>query len=157
PEELHLQKMCGIVWCYGGPEASAAKAFEPVRELRPALDGVAAMPLPALQSAFDALYPPGDQWYWRADFVDEIPDAAIEAHVEHAAQLPTWKSTMHLYPIDGAAARVGRNDTPWAYRDAKWAQVIVGVDPDPAAAPLIKQWTTDYFDALHPYSMGGAY
>jgi FAD/FMN-containing dehydrogenase len=128
-----------------------------VRELHPELDGLAPMPLPALQSAFDGLYPHGDQWYWRADFVDEISDAAIDAHVEHGARLPTWKSTMHLYPIDGAASRVGRADTPWAYRDAKWAQVIVGVDPDPASAPALKQWSVDYYDALHPHSMGGAY
>jgi FAD/FMN-containing dehydrogenase len=64
---------------------------------------------------------------------------------------------MHLYPIDGAASRVGSDATPWAYRDARWAQVIVGVDPDPANASSLKQWTVDYFDALHPHSMGGAY
>ncbi len=60
-------------------------------------------------------------------------------------------------PINGAAQRVGRNDTPWTYRDAKWAQVIVGVDPDPANNEKIISWTREYFDALHPYSAGGAY
>jgi FAD/FMN-containing dehydrogenase len=64
---------------------------------------------------------------------------------------------MHLYPIDGAASRVPSDATPWAYRDAKWAQVIVGVDPDPANAALIRQWCVDYWEATHPYSMGGAY
>jgi FAD/FMN-containing dehydrogenase len=157
PEELHMHKMCGVVWCYSGPPEEADEAFRPVRELRPELDGLSPMPLPALQSAFDGLYPHGDQWYWRADFVKEISDAAIEAHVEHGSRLPTWKSTMHLYPIDGAASRVGPHATPWAYRDAKWAQVIVGVDPDPDSAPALRQWTVDYFDALHPHSMGGAY
>jgi Berberine and berberine like len=95
--------------------------------------------------------------HWRADFVKEISDQAVEAHVEHASRMPTWKSTMHLYPIDGAAARVGGDATPWAYRDAKWGQVIVGVDPDPANTPALKQSTVDYFGALHPHSMGGAY
>ena len=157
PEELHLKKVCGVVWCYAGPPQDADEAFKPVRELHPDLDGIGPMPLPVLQSMFDGLYPHGDQWYWRADFVKEISDEAVEAHVEHASRLPTWKSTMHLYPIDGAASRVGGDATPWAYRDAKWGQVIVGVDPDPANAPALKQWTVDYFDALHPHSMGGAY
>jgi FAD/FMN-containing dehydrogenase len=157
PEELHMQKMCGIVWCYVGSQDRAEEAFKPVRELRPELYGVGPMPLPALQSAFDGLYPHGDQWYWRADFVKEISDGAIDAHVEHSARLPTWKSTVHLYPIDGAASRVGRDETAWAYRDARWAQVIVGVDPDPASAPALRQWTVDYHEALHPHSMGGAY
>ena len=64
---------------------------------------------------------------------------------------------MHLYPIDGAAADPGKTDTPWAYRDAKWAEVIFAVDPDPAKAELIKRWTVDYWEATHPFSAGGAY
>jgi hypothetical protein len=64
---------------------------------------------------------------------------------------------MHLYPIDGAAARVGADDTAWDYRDARYAQVIVGVDPDPARAGELRDWTVAYWEALHPYSMGGAY
>ena len=93
---------------------------------------IQAMPLPALQSVFDALYPPGHQWYWRADFVNELSDKAIALHVEHGARLPTLQSTMHLYPINGAVHEVGTNDTAFSYRDANWAEVIVGVDPDPA-------------------------
>jgi FAD/FMN-containing dehydrogenase len=158
PEELHLQKMCGVVWCFSGPEDEADAALAPARDWAPvALDGVQAMPLPMLQGAFDALYPPGDQWYWRADFVAEIPDEAVERNVEFGERLPTWKSTMHLYPIDGAVHDVGESDTAWAYRNAGWAQVMVGVDPDPASAEALKSWTIDYWGALHPYSAGGAY
>jgi hypothetical protein len=158
PEELHLKKMCGVVWSHAGTPAEAEEALAPARKWAPvALDGVQPLPLPALQSAFDALYPPGDQWYWRADFVDEISDEAIDLHKSFGEQLPTWKSTMHLYPIDGAASRVGNDETPWAYRDSKWAQVIVGVDPDPANAEAITAWTIEYWEALHPHSAGGAY
>ena len=157
PEELHLRKVCGVLWCYCGSEDDPACLREARAFGRPLLDGVGPAPLPALQSAFDAVYPPGDQWYWRGDFVKEIPNDAIARHVEHGAAMPTWKCTMHLYPIDGAAARVDPDTTPWAYRDAKWAQVIVGVDPDPANADAIRQWCVDYWEATHPYSMGGAY
>jgi hypothetical protein len=158
PEELHMKKMCGVVWCYGGTAEDAQRVLAPTREWAPvALDGVQPMPLPVLQGAFDALYPPGDQWYWRADFVREIPDEAVARHVEFGEALPTWKSTMHLYPIDGASSRVPDDETAWSYRDARWAQVIVGVDPDPANAEKIEAWTIEYWDALHPYSMGGAY
>jgi len=157
PEALHMKKVCAVVWCStaGGPRTESL--LREARALKPALDGVMEVPFPMAQGAFDALYPPGYQWYWRADYVAEIPDAAVARHAEFGSALPTPFSTMHLYPSDGAAARVPGDATPWAYRDAKWTQVIVGVDPDPKNAALIKKWTVDYFDALHPHSMGGAY
>ena len=64
---------------------------------------------------------------------------------------------MHLYPIDGAVHDVGEDETPFAYRNSRWAEVIVGVDPDPGKAAAITQWTQDYWEALHPHSAGGAY
>ena len=158
PEHLHNKKMCGVVWCYTGPLDQAEEVFKPIRAFGPpALDLVGPMPHPVLQGMFDALYPPGLQWYWRADFVNELSDEAIALHVKHGSRMPTMHSSMHMYPIDGAAHRVGNDETPWAYRDANWAEVIVGVDPDPANNERIVPWTKDYWAALHPYSAGGAY
>jgi FAD/FMN-containing dehydrogenase len=158
PENLHLKKMCGIVWACTAPQPQAEEMFKPIRAFKkPALDFAGPLPQPALQSMFDPIYPPGLQWYWRADFVNELSDAAIVQHVRFGQALPTMHSTMHLYPINGAAARVGKNETAWNYRDANWAQVMVGVDPDPANKEKITKWTKEYFDALHPYSAGGAY
>ncbi len=127
------------------------------RFLEPAWDGTHEAPYPALQGAFDPVYPPGLQWYWRGDFFRRVPDAALDAHQQFADTLPTMHSSMHLYPIDGAVNRVGADETAFAYRDVNFSQVIVGVDPDPANAPLIRDWTVDYWEATHPYSAGGAY
>jgi FAD/FMN-containing dehydrogenase len=158
PEQLHLKKVCGVMWACTGPAAQAEAATKPLRSIgKPLLDHQAEMPLPAVNSLFDALYPPGLQWYWRADFVTELGNEAIARHAQHGAALPTMHSTMHLYAIDGAAHRVDKSDTAFSYRDANWAEVIVGVDPDPANAGTITKWCKDYFDALHPYSAGGAY
>ena len=158
PEALHLKKMCGVVWCYAGPEDQAEKVFAPIREFGPpALYGIHSMPYPALQSAFDALYPPGHQWYWRADFVNELTDAAIALHAEHGAQLPTMQSTMHLYPVDGKVHDVGKGDTAFSFRNARWSSVMAGVDPDPANGAAIASWSKRYWEALHPHSAGGAY
>lgn len=158
PEALHLKSMCAIVWCYTGPKEKADEVFAPVLEVgTPALHGVQEMPFPALQSAFDGLYVPGMQWYWKADFVRELPDEAIERHIEFGSNLPSMFSTMHLYPINGAVHRVDSGDTAFSYRDVTWGEVIVGVDPDPANAQKISDWARDYWDAVHPYSAGGAY
>jgi hypothetical protein len=159
PEELHLRKFSGIVWCYIGDEAGAAAAMAPLLDAtpEPLLHGVQPMPHAALQGAFDGVYPKGDQWYWRADFVKEIPDEAVELHAKWGEAMPTWKSTMHLYPIDGAAHDPSSSDTAWSYRDANWGAVFAGVDPEPANVEAIGEWSRGYQEALHPYSAGGAY
>jgi FAD binding domain/Berberine and berberine like len=158
PQEHHLKKVCVIVWCYTGDMARADEVFKPIRQVAaPIMDFAGPIPWPALQSLFDALYPPGLQWYWRADFFKEISDKAIDLHLKFADQLPTGHSTMHLYPINGAAHRVGRRDTAWSFRDANFAEVIVGVDPDPSNNAGMIKWAQDYWEALHPLSAGGAY
>jgi hypothetical protein len=158
PAHLHLKKMCGIVWAYTGTMEQAEETFKPIRAFKPpALDLVGPLPQPALQSMFDALYPPGLQWYWKADFVNELTEASIAEHLRFGKTLPSMHSTMHLYPINGAASRVGKTETPWNYRDAVWGLVMVGVDPDPANNDKTIAWTKQYWEALHPYSAGGAY
>jgi hypothetical protein len=158
PESLWGRKSCAIVWCYSGPHDRADETLEPVRSFgSPLVVGIQAMPYSMLTTAFDALYPAGLEWYWRADFFNQITDEAIEIHRAFGARLPTGHSTMHLYPIDGAAARVPSSATAFAYRDGGWAGVIVGVDPDPANREAITSWTKDYFEALHPTSAGGGY
>jgi FAD/FMN-containing dehydrogenase len=158
PEPLYLKKMCGVVWAYSGPMEKAEEIFKPIRAFKtPAIDFVGPLPQPALQGMFDALYPTGLQWYWRADFVNELSDAAIVQHIRFGNELPTMLSSMHMYPVNGAASRVSNKDTAWSYRNATWAMVIVGVDPDPANKEKITSWTKHYFDAVHPFSAGGAY
>jgi hypothetical protein len=157
PEHLHMHKMCAVVWCFNGSAEEAEEVFAPVKALDPALFGVGEVPFPALNSVFDPLYPPGDQWYWRADFFSEISDESIVEHAKWAEKMPTPQSTMHLYPIDGAAHRVGADDTAWAYRDANWAGVIAGVDADPTKKDELRDWTVGYWEAVHPHSAGGAY
>jgi FAD/FMN-containing dehydrogenase len=159
PEELHFRKVCGVLWCYVGDEASAAAAMQPLLDATPAplLHGPAPMPHAMIQGAFDGVYPAGDQWYWRAELFNEIADEAIPIHAKFGAAMPTWKSTMHLYPVDGATHDVAGDATAWGYRGASFNAVFAGVDPDPANAEAIKRWAIDYNEALKPYGAGGAY
>ncbi len=158
PEELHMRKVCAVMWTVLGTQDEVERHLAPVHEVgTPLLHGVGQMPWADLQGLFAPLYPPGQQWYWRADFLREVPDGAITEHRRFAEQLPTPSSTMHMYPIDGAVHDVAPDDSAFRFRDANWAEVIVGVDPDPAGAAAIRKWTVDYWDATHPYSAGGAY
>jgi FAD/FMN-containing dehydrogenase len=159
PREMWGKKICALVFCYSGPLEKAEEAMKPIRtELPPPiLESTGNMPFPALQSLFDPLLPKGLQWYWKGDFVKELPDEAIEVHLEHAAKAPSELSLMHLFPIDGAVHGVGRNETAWNQREATWSMVIAGVDPDPAKAGALTAWAKAYWEAVHPYALGGAY
>lgn len=104
-----------------------------------------------------AFTPPGDQWYWKGDFIKELTDKAIAEHVRFG-EVPTSKSTMHLYPIDAAVHKVKKDETAWEKRDATWSMVIVGVDPNPEKKDVLKNWAKNYWEALHPHSLrGGSY
>jgi len=159
PEHLHGQNVCGVVWCYTGDLSGAEEVFKPIREFGPPiLDFVSEIPMPALNTMFDELYPPGLQWYWRAHYVKEFSEAFIESNIAFGKAIPTMHSTTHLYPIDGKVHAFANGDTAWANRDARWAQVIVGVDPDPDKASEVTQWCKSYHEALEPFAMNkGAY
>lgn len=157
PEAIHGRKVCGLMCCSLASEAETAPYLEQARAVaEPLFEHVGAMPYPMLQSLFDGLYPPGDQWYWKGDFIREIPDAAIAAH-RRFARVPTPQSTMHLYPVNGAVHRQDPGATAWPHRDLTWSMVIAGVDPDPANAQALRDWATGYWEAIHPFSAGAAY
>ena len=157
PQEHWGKKMCVLLVSHPGPDGE--KAVNAIRaELpTPIIDWAQPMPYPMLQTMFDPLYPRGLQWYWKGDFVKDLPDAAIDAHIAHAAKVPSPISGMHLYPVDGAVHRKQRDETAWGYRDATWSMVIFGVDPEPANAAALQQWARDYWQAVHPFDLAGAY
>ncbi len=118
---------------------------------------VGPMPYPAINSAFDGLVPAGLQHYWKANFVRELSDAAIDAHLEHGPKVPAVNSTVHIYPINGAAHRFGPDDAAFGHREADFAPVIAGMWPDPADNEANIGWVKDYYAATAPLSEEGAY
>jgi FAD/FMN-containing dehydrogenase len=156
PEEHWNKIMCVLLVAHNGAGGEAAVGRIRAELPKPLFDWMGPIPYTSLQTLFDPFYPSGLQWYWKGDFVRDLPDAAIAAHVEHAKRGNVF-SAMHLYPIDGAVRRRGKNDTAWNTRDAVWSMVIVGLDSDPAAALTLKNWATDYWEAVHPYNLAGAY
>jgi hypothetical protein len=157
PEAIRGRKVCGLVWCLTGPQDQADAAIQPARDVaEPLFEHIGPMTYPALQGLFDGLYPPGLQWYWKGDFFREIADDAVATHLRFA-EVPTPQSTMHLCPVNGAVHRVGKDETPWHFRDVHWSMVIAGVDTDPANSEKITRWARDYWQALHPHSAGASY
>ncbi|TAN32452.1 FAD-binding oxidoreductase [bacterium] len=158
PEKRHGDTFIALVAAWAGPVDQGERALKPFHDVAPVVaEMVGPMPYPALNSAFDALVPPGLQHYWKANFVKGLSDKAIEAHVQHGPKVPVVNSTMHIYPINGACHRVAPDETAFAYRDANFATVIAGMWPDPAQNKANIAWVRDYYDATAPHSEAGGY
>jgi FAD/FMN-containing dehydrogenase len=158
PEDRHGDPFLIFVSCWAGPVEEGEAALAPLREVAPVVaEQVGAIPYPALNSAFDALVPPGLQHYWKANFVKELTDDAIAAHLEHGPKLPAVNSTVHIYPINGACHRVAADATAFAYRDATFATVIAGMWPDPAQNDAAIGWVRDFYEATARHSEEGGY
>ncbi len=158
PEHLHNQTVCGIICCYAGSLEEGEEVVKPLLAFGPPLfEHVGRVPYPFLQSAFDPIVPPGLHHYWKADFMLDLEDGAIAAHVEHGPHIPTVQSVLHIYPTDGAVQRVGDQETAYSHRRAKFVHIIAATSSDPADMPDGMDWTRRYWHALHPYAAGGSY
>jgi FAD/FMN-containing dehydrogenase len=158
PEDRVGEPFMLIVACFNGPEDEGRELLGQLWDVaQPVAHHVDVMPYAGLNGAFDALYPPGLQHYWKAAFVPQLTDDAIRAHLEHGPKVPAVQSTMHLYPIDGAVQDVAGDATAFAYRDASFAAVVAGMWPDPADNVDNIAWVRDYHAALAPHSAEGGY
>lgn len=158
PEDRVGEPFALFVPCWSGPIDEAETVLKPLRDVAPTVaEHVGAMPYPALNSAFDPLLPPGLQHYWKANFVKELTDDAIAAHLEHGPKVPALQSTMHIYPINGACHRVAPGDTAFAARDANFATVIAGMWPDATDNEKNIGWVRDYHAATAPHSEESGY
>jgi FAD/FMN-containing dehydrogenase len=158
PEDRHGDTLFLVVVHWAGPLDEAEHVLKPFRDVAPIVaDGSGPLPYPALNGAFDALYPKGLRAYWKGAFLKDLPDAAITAHVEHGSRVPEVTCTMHMYPINGACHRVGPNDTAFAYREATYGMVFLAGWADPTKDAERIEWLRDYHQALAPYSEAGGY
>lgn len=158
PEDRHGDPLLAFVSCWTGPLDEGETNLKSLRDVAPVVaEFVGPMPYPALNSAFDALVPPGLQHYWKANFVTELTDEIIDAHMAHGPDVPVVNSTVHIYPINGACHRVASDATAFAHREANFATVIAGMWPDPADNEANIAWVRDYYDATAPLSDEGGY
>jgi FAD/FMN-containing dehydrogenase len=158
PEDRHGDMFVALVACWSGSVENGEAAFKPFHEVAEVkAEHVGPVPFPAINAAFDGLFPKGIRQYWKGNYVKELTDDAIAVHVAHGPNAPTVSSTMHLYPIDGAPHRVSPDSTAFGHRDANWAMVILSAGDDPTADDSNIKWVRDYSKAIAPYSQAGGY
>jgi hypothetical protein len=159
PKEHWNKRACALIGAFNGTTADGQKLMTSLLDKLPAplFNWMGEMPWTGINSLFDPFFPKGLQWYWKGDFVKALPDEAIDAHIANALKAPTPFCLMHLYPIDGAVRRVGKDATPWSARDASFSMVIAAISPDSKDAAALKTWGRAYWEAIHPFNLKGAY
>ena len=139
------------------PRRASGSSTASARSRAPVAEHVGPMPYPALNSAFDALVPPGLQHYWKAAFVNELTDEAIAVHMEHGARCRPSTRRCTSTRSTARCHDVAADATAFGHRDANFAPVIAGMWPDPADNERNIRWVRDYYAAIAPHSEAGGY
>jgi hypothetical protein len=158
PVEWHGKPVSVVIACWTGSMEEGAAILKPLGDWARVVGAqVGRMPYPAINTLFDALQPAGLQQYWKGNFMRELSDQAVEAHLEHGARTPNVESSTIIYPVDGACHRIAPDATAYANRDATFSTVIGATWPDLADNERNIRWVREYYDALRPYSEEGGY
>lgn len=148
----------GIGACYSGPTEEAERVIKPLREYGPPLvDRLAVMPYTVLQSMMDISAPFGSLNYWKADFIAELSDQAIDLLIEQANAMRSPLSQIHIHQLGGAMGRVAPEATAFQRRDAGFVYNLLGLWRDPTENEVHTNWAKSAFEALRPVSLGSAY
>jgi FAD/FMN-containing dehydrogenase len=155
PEHLRGKLACAILVTYTGPEPEAREAMAPLLALEPPGQMIAAMPYAELQSMLDD--PPGYRNYWSAEYLNELPDAAIEAFCARADEIIIPSPTQHIiFPWGGAIAR-GADSSPMATRESPWVVHPLTMWEDPSDDARALEWTRNLCADMRPHSTGATY
>ncbi len=155
PEHLRNRLACAILVTYTGPEAEASEAMAPLLALEPEGEMIAAMPYAELQSMLDD--PPGYRNYWSAEYLDELPDAAIDAFCAKADGVIIPSPTQHIiFPWGGAVSRRA-TESPLATRSSPWVVHPLTMWEDPADDERAIRWTRDLCAEMKPFATGATY
>jgi FAD/FMN-containing dehydrogenase len=167
PDELSLdtalattpsgERVFSISACYIGPIDQGEQAIEPLRAYgAPIQDQVAPRSYLEIQSAGDGIFPRGRRYYWKAQFLRDLSEAAIDTLLTGYATAPA-ESLLVLQHVGGAIARIPVNATPYVNRDALYDCFPISIWDDPAEDTARIRWARELWEAMRPFSTGGVY
>ncbi|MFC9334550.1 FAD-binding oxidoreductase [Arthrobacter sp. NPDC057009] len=158
PEEYHGKPVVVLVGGWTGPHDEGERHWQKFLEIAPVAGSfVGPLPYTVLNTLFDPMLPKGLQAYWKAEFLPQLNDDAIRVAEKFARAIPSVQTANHYYPINGAAQRVGRDETAFPYRDVNFAVAIAGMWEDPADNEANTKWVRDYHSELHAHGAGAGY
>ena len=144
--------------CYSGPFDDGERVLRPLRAYgTPLEDRIGPISYLQAQSAGDSVFPRGQRYYWKAQFLRDLPDAAIEAMLSAYMTAPSAQALVVLQQVGGAIARVPSADTAYVNRDAAYDCFPISIWQNPAEDAANIEWARDFWTAMRPFSTGGVY
>lgn len=152
PRDLVGVRVVGVVACYTGPVDTGNEVLGPLKAFgSPLLDLCEPKPFVVHQTMFDQSYRHGCWYYVRSCDVAELSDEVIDIAVEYGNQINSPMSSLALWQMGGAVARVGENDTAFHGRKAGFTFNINGNTETDAGFEREREWARSYWTALAPY------
>ena len=158
PEQLRGRPYVGVGGMYAGDPQDGERLTQNLRELStPLLDMSETVPYLDHQRSLDPFFPAGLRYYWKALYLDGLPDAAIDATASWAAGRPSERTIVVIRHAGGAISRVAAEDTAFGDRSSEWMLSIDSTWDDPAADERNIAWTRAFWDDARRFSHGKAY
>ncbi|MGC0334843.1 FAD/FMN-containing dehydrogenase [Streptomyces sp. SAI-170] len=160
PEELRGKPVLGMAAMYVGDTGTGADVVQPLKDLRPAMDGIGPMPYTAFQSALDPLAPPGLRSYWRGEYMRELSDEAIDTFLAHGVDLTVRGaplSEMIIFRVGQAVAAVPDGATAFSHRDARYLFHPICVWATPQDDSPMIMAARAFAAAMRPFGTGASY
>jgi FAD/FMN-containing dehydrogenase len=152
PPELVGKHVVAIAACYAGPVEDGEKVLKPLRSFgSPVLDVCAPKPFVVHQQMFDPSFKPGWWYYVKACDVAELNDDVIDTIADYGRRISSPISSIALWQMGGAVARVGDDETAFHGRGAGFTFNINGNSYTADGFEEERQWARDYWSALAPH------
>jgi FAD/FMN-containing dehydrogenase len=155
PSELHGKLVVAVTCCYAGAVADGEAVMRPLRAFgSPVLDLCHPKPYAAHQALFDSAFSHGWHYYFRACDVAELSDDVIDVMVEHGRRIVSPITSMGLWQMGGAVARVDESDSAFNGRNAAFTFNINGNSKTADGFDAERDWARTYWSALAPHHTG---
>jgi FAD/FMN-containing dehydrogenase len=157
PADLQGRKAVGMAACYAGDLEEGMKAVAPIKALDPAVDLLGPLPYLAQQTLIDEPNAPGQRYYVKTEFLDELSDEAIDVLVANGEAAPSPFSQITFQHYGGAINARPADSTAYNHRDAKFIFFVISAWHSPEDDDANIAWTRQFAGAIHPFARGDAY
>jgi hypothetical protein len=146
------KRVVAVVACHAGRVEDGERLLRPLKSFgSPVLDLCMPKPFLTHQAMFDPSFRHGCWYYVRSCDVAELNDDIIEIMVEHGRRIESPLTSIALWQMGGAVARVGESESAFNGRQAGFTFNINGNSESAEGFEAEREWARAYWSALGPH------